>query len=523
MLAYHKVNNINAKVGIYLRISLEDGDKIESNSIDNQRKLIYEYLYKNNFINMMEFIDDGITGTTFNRKGFRELLENIENGNINTVITKDVSRMGRDYVKTGYYIEDYFVNKGVRYISLLDDIDTYNEVIGNELLPFKAILSDMYSKDISLKQRSSLKERKKRGRYIACYAPYGYKKNKENVGKLDIDKESSEVVKRTFDLFLQGFGTTAIAKIYTEEKIPTPAMQLNMNADKSSILYQVWKANTIKRILRNKTYLGHMIQNKETTISHKNHTRVLLDEKDYIIIYNHHLPIISIEDFEKANQILDSHKRGKGNKKKPTILHKLLYCNECKTRRQRRDCKNNIYYFCGTRTTFHLCDNSNNVSYGDIESTVLQYIKEILNKYSNKDLLQDIYIEEYKKNKTNIKNYNVTLSQYSKELLKINNKLEILYNDKLNNVISVDMYKKYSTSLKEEQKKLEVKTNNIKNLINNEENEILSLKKNKEKISTLINKFYDLNDINTEVIGEFIEKISIDKNRNFHINLKFKI
>ena len=127
MLAYHKVNNINAKVGIYLRISLEDGDKQESNSIDNQRKLIYEYLHKNNFVNIVEFIDDGATGTNFNRKGFKDLLKNIENGNINTVITKDVSRIGRNYVKTGYYIEDYFVNKGVRYISILDEIDTYND------------------------------------------------------------------------------------------------------------------------------------------------------------------------------------------------------------------------------------------------------------------------------------------------------------------------------------------------------------------------------------------------------------
>lgn len=172
MLKYHKVNNVNAKVGVYLRISLEDGDKIESDSIDNQRKLIYEYLKKNNFTNIKEFIDDGKTGTNFDRKGFKNLLQEIEANNINTVITKDISRIGRNYVKTGYYIEDYFLNKGIRYISLLDQIDTYMELISNELLPFRAILSDMYSKDISKKQKSSLIERKKRGRYIACYAPY---------------------------------------------------------------------------------------------------------------------------------------------------------------------------------------------------------------------------------------------------------------------------------------------------------------------------------------------------------------
>lgn len=523
MLAYHKVNNINAKVGIYLRISLEDGDKQESNSIENQRKLIYEYLHKNNFVNMVEFIDDGATGTNFERKGFKNLLTNIENGNINTVITKDVSRIGRNYVKTGYYIEDYFVNKGVRYISILDDIDTYNEVIGNELLPFRAILNDMYSKDISLKQKSSLKERKKRGRYIACYAPYGYKKDDKIVGKLNIDEEAAEIVRRIFKLFLEGNGTTTIARILSDEKVPTPAMHLNMNVDKSSIFYTVWKGNSIRRILRNETYLGYMIQNKETTISHKNHTRVFLNKEDYIVIHNHHVPIISKEDFAKANEMLDNKKRTFNNKKEKTLLHDLLYCDECKKRLARRDCNGKIYYFCATRTAFHLCDNSNYLSYTNIENEVLKYIKEFLKKYSDKNLLRQAYISEYSKNKTKIDEYKVTRSNLSKELLKINNKLDTLYNDKLNNVISADLYKKYSATLKEEQKNLQNKINEIETYINKEEKRLQSLNKDDEKISEIINKFRNLKNINQDVIDEFIEKISIDKNRDFHIDLNFKI
>ena len=521
MLAYHKVNNINAKVGIYLRISLEDGDKQESNSIDNQRKLIYEFLHKNNFVNMVEFIDDGATGTNFNRKGFKDLLKNIENGNINTVITKDVSRMGRNYVKTGYYIEDYFVNKGVRYISILDYIDTYNEVIGNELLPFRAILNDMYSKDISLKQKSSLKERKKRGRYIACYAPYGYKKNEQIVGKLDIDEDAAEIVRRIFKLFLEGKGTTSIARILTAEKVPTPAMHLNMNADKSSLFYTVWKGNSVRRILRNETYLGYMIQNKETTISHKNPTRVYLNKEDYIVIPNHHVPIISKEDFDKVNKMLDNNKRTSNNMKEKTLLHDLLYCDECNKRLARRDCKGKIYYFCATRTAFHLCDNSNYLSYINIEDEVLKYIKEFLKKYSDKNLLRQAYISEYSKNKTKIDDYNVTRSTLAKELLKINNKLDTLYNDKLNNVISADMYKKYSATLKEEQKNLQNKINEIKTYINKEEKILQSLNKDEKMIDDLISRFCDLKSINQDVIDEFIEKISIDKNRDFHIKLKF--
>ncbi len=524
MLAYHKINNINAKVGIYLRISLEDGDKIESNSIENQRKLIYEYLNKNHFVNMIEFIDDGATGTNFNRKGFKELLENIENGNINTVITKDVSRIGRNYVKTGYYIEDYFVNKGVRYISILDDIDTYSEVIGNELLPFRAILNDMYSKDISLKQKSSIIERKKRGKYTACYAPYGYKKNKDIKGKLDIDEEAAKIVRRIFDLFLNGCGTTYIARLFTAENIPTPAMYMNMNADKESIFYKIWKPATIKRILRNKTYLGYMIQNKEKTVSYKNPKRIFLDKKDYIVIENHHLPIIDKKDFEKANEILDSKKQQKNNNKRnKTILHDFLYCEECKKRLARRDDKDKIYYYCPTRTVFHLCDNSAYLSYNKIEEKVLEYIKIIIKKYSDKELLRQAYINEYTKNKTKISEYKTICSGYSKELLKINNKLDVLYNDKLNGVISADMYKKYSATLKEEQKNYNKKIKEIETLINNEENEIKLLKESQSRSNSIIEKFYDLKNINQDVIDEFIEKISIDKNRDLHISLKFKI
>lgn len=521
MLAYHKVNNINAQVGIYLRVSLEDGDKQESNSINNQRKLIYEYLKQNNFINYSEFIDDGATGTNFERKGFKRLLEEIQKGNINTVITKDVSRMGRNYVKTGFYIEDYFVSKGVRYISILDDIDTYSEVIGNELLPFRTILNDMYSKDISLKQKSSLIERKKRGRYIACYAPYGYKKNDKIVGKLDIDEDAAKVVKRIFALFIEGNGTTAIARLLTQQNIPTPAIHLNMNSDKNSMLYAIWKPSTVKRILKNKTYLGYMIQNKEKTISHKNPTRVMLEERDYIVIPNHHLPIINKEDFERANEVLNSKKRAVGIKKEKTILHELIYCEECGKRLARRDIDGKIYYYCPTRTTFHLCDNKNYLPYYNIEENVFNYLSKYLKKYSNRAVLEKEYIQEYSKNKTRIEEYKSTFTAYSKELAKINNKLDILYNDKLNNVISSDMYKKYSITQKKERKLIEEKINNINKFIEQEEELLSELKCNKDRIEKFIEKFCNLNNVNTETISVFIEKISIDKNRDFHIKFKF--
>ena len=155
---------------MYIRLSREDGDKQESESIGNQRKIIERYINEQNLTLVDEYVDDGISGTTFDRKNFNRMINDIENGKINMVITKDLSRLGRDYIKTGYYIENYFPEKQVRYVSILDGIDTYEETVNNDITPFKAIMNDMYAKDISKKIRSVFKEKQKQGEYM-CSTP----------------------------------------------------------------------------------------------------------------------------------------------------------------------------------------------------------------------------------------------------------------------------------------------------------------------------------------------------------------
>ena len=160
----------NYRVGMYIRLSREDGDKQESESIGNQRKIIERYVKENNLTVIDEYVDDGVSGTTFDRPEFNRLITDIENQKINMVITKDLSRLGRDYIKTGFYIENYFPEHQVRYISILDGIDTYSETVNNDITPFKAILNDMYAKDISKKIRSVFKEKQKQGEYL-CSTP----------------------------------------------------------------------------------------------------------------------------------------------------------------------------------------------------------------------------------------------------------------------------------------------------------------------------------------------------------------
>ncbi len=155
---------------MYIRLSREDGDKQESESISNQRKIITRYLEENKLTLVDEYVDDGVSGTTFDRAGFNKLLQDIEKGKINMVVTKDLSRLGRDYIKTGYYIENYFPERQIRYVSILDGVDTYTDASSNDITPFKAILNDMYAKDISKKIRSVFKEKQKQGEYM-CSTP----------------------------------------------------------------------------------------------------------------------------------------------------------------------------------------------------------------------------------------------------------------------------------------------------------------------------------------------------------------
>ena len=166
----------NYKVGMYIRLSREDGDKQESESIGNQRKIIERYLKEQDLKIVDEYVDDGVSGTTFDRPEFNRLIADIENQKINMVITKDLSRLGRDYIKTGYYIENYFPENQVRYVSILDGIDTYSETVNNDITPFKAILNDMYAKDISKKIRSVFKEKQKQGEYLCSTPAYRIQK-----------------------------------------------------------------------------------------------------------------------------------------------------------------------------------------------------------------------------------------------------------------------------------------------------------------------------------------------------------
>ena len=207
---------------MYIRLSREDGDKQESESIGNQRKILQRYVKENNLCLVKEYVDDGISGTTGDRPSFNELLQDIENKTIDMVITKDLSRLGRDYIKTGFYLEDYFPKNNIRYVAITDGIDTYIDSTNNDITPFKAIMNDMYAKDISKKIRSVLKEKQKQGEYMCSISAYGYKKHPTIKNKLIVDEQVRDIVEKFFDMYSNGHGSVEIVNYLNSNKFLSP-------------------------------------------------------------------------------------------------------------------------------------------------------------------------------------------------------------------------------------------------------------------------------------------------------------
>lgn len=215
------VGNSSFKVGIYIRLSRDDGN-VESDSIISQRSLLNQYVKENNYIVVDEYVDDGFSGTNFDRPSFKRMMKDIELGKINMIITKDMSRLGRDYIGTGELIEKYFPNNNIRYIAINDGIDTFIDNTNNDIAPFKAIMNDMYAKDISKKIRSVLKEKQKQGEYMCSISAYGYKKHPTIKNKLIVDEQVRDIVEKIFDMYSNGHGSVEIVNYLNSNKFLSP-------------------------------------------------------------------------------------------------------------------------------------------------------------------------------------------------------------------------------------------------------------------------------------------------------------
>lgn len=321
----------NYKVGIYCRLSREDELGYQSESIKNQKDYLTKYVVDNEWTIVDIYIDDGYTGTNFDRPDFKRLIKDIEKGNINIVITKDLSRLGRDYISTGYYLEKYFPENDIRYIAVNDAIDTFKNSAGNDISPFKSVINDMYAKDISMKVRSVMDSKRKEGKFIGAFAPFGYKKCKEDKNKLEIDEKIAPIVRRIFHMYIGGFGISKIAHTLNDEGVicPTEYKQKTTNY-KGTVIKRLWNHNTVRAILKNPTYMGCLAQNKYKKVNYKSKKLRTLSSDEWIIIEDTHKPIIDKKTFKDVQSMMkrkySSEYKGK---KSNRLFSGFVYCGDC--------------------------------------------------------------------------------------------------------------------------------------------------------------------------------------------------
>lgn len=341
------------KVAGYIRLSKEDKIKDESNSVTNQKAIIESYIKENEDLEFVDFyIDDGYSGTTFDRPEYKRMFKDIVDGQVNTVIVKDLSRFGRNHIQSDDYIENILPGYNVRFISIIDEIDSFKnpKSVNSIAVPLKNLMNDQYARDISEKVRSTLKIKQLNGEFIGVTAPYGYLKNPKDKHKFIIDKEASYIVKKIFNMILLGKSRKEIAEHLNNKNVLTPSLYKlsKENTDNEDLIRtKKWNAEIVNRILRNETYTGTLIQNIKTKPNYRTDKLIDVNKDEWIITENHHELIISKDKFDEVQQILN--RKTKVNKNDDIDLFSgYLKCSHCESGLVIKKSKNQIYYYCSS-------------------------------------------------------------------------------------------------------------------------------------------------------------------------------
>lgn len=523
-------NNQKYLAALYMRLSKDDEDKEESESITNQRKILKSFAEENNYEIYDEYVDDGYSGTNFNRPNFKRMIKDIKSGKVNMVITKNLARLGRDYIETGRYIESFFPENGIRYIAILDDVDTYLDK-NCDTIAFKNIMNDFYAKETSKNIKKTKNRKKQEGFYYIAVPPFGYKKINKS-GDLEIDEVAADIVRRIFREFLNGKGTYQIAKLLNNEKITTPGIYLKMSnvLNHTTGTTEIWRHTTIKRILTNPIYIGTIVQNKRKKISYKSKKMVVLPENMQTKKEKHHPAIIDEDTWNTVQRMLNNSNSQKIKAEDP-LLKSLLYCYHChnrlKIRKKQEKYKDTVkirrYIYCSTasrKVSNQTCYNQY-INYDRFEKEVLEKISEIFEEYLNSEAFDNNeLLDNLIKSQSNKGRLEEKSNQINEQLNVINKKISTLYNDRLNELIEEQDYRMFSENMIKERKKLEELQLSTRKEIN-EFNKNADNKELQSKLKNIIKKVVEQKELKKEDIQQLVNKIEIDKDKNVLIHFNF--
>ena len=530
-------NKILWSVALYIRLSQEDEDngkeKQESNSVTSQKTLLNEYVKEyDDLIIYDTYIDDGFTGTDFNRPAFQRLLEDMRNGEINCVIVKDLSRLGRNYIEVGNYIEQVFPLFNIRFIAINDMVDSFKNPSSTNtiLVPFKNLINDEYCRDTSIKIRTALNSKKKRGEFIGAFPSYGYIKDSKDKHKLIIDKSVANIVRKIFDWNVnEGLGKISICHRLNELGILNPTghkkLELRENYNNCAIKDNTytWTPSTIRNILSNEIYIGNTIQGKRRTKSYKIHKVEKVSKDEWIRVENTHEAIIDKETFRKSQILSVKDTKVSQTTKKLSIWAGLLKCADCKRAMNKKTSTNKLgksyeYYICSTyrKKSNKLCT-KHTIKVENLTKIVLKVVNFHIDLLVNINrIIEEIQKTEY----TNTESEDIERIIISKqnEINKISNFKRRLYEDWKNDYITKSEYLEYKYKYECDIEKLNKNIERLKNqkkkyeVKNNTHNEWIERIKNDKKIVEL----------SRDIMIELIDCIYIKENNDIIIKFNFK-
>lgn len=505
--------------GLYCRLSKDDGNSVESMSIWSQKVMLKQFAESNSIAIYDYYVDDGYSGTNFERPSFKKMITDIENGKINCVITKDLSRLGRNYLQSGAYIEMYFPQKNIRYIAITDGIDTLNSN-QNDIMPFKNILNEMYAKDTSKKVKSAIQSRMREGTYIGSKAPFGYLKDPDNKRRLIIDEKTKPIIELIYKLCLEGKGTQLISQELMKRKIPRPSAFVE-NAEKLYGLteenkYQ-WSHRMVLNVLRDPVYCGNMARNKRPTLSFKNSKRMYIPKSDYIYAKDTHEGIVSEEIWEQVQTMID--KRKCNNKKGlyyDNIFQGLVRCPKCgyaltpKTdyRLKKKELIDFVHFSCSTYKKYgvNACS-SHRIGARDLYNIVLEDIQYHGNMaLSAKEDFVEKIIEKIEVEKIDEgKELSNKLELKKNQLAELDRSYEQLYEDRLEGNITERNFNLMNVSISKKQDKLieEIK------VLEGDIEVSFETEDNYKKFMNNISKYAKIKSINRYILNQIIDKIYV--------------
>lgn len=499
-------DNITA---LYARLSQEDALDGESNSIANQKKILLRYAADNGFPNPTFFIDDGVSGVTFDRPGWNEMIRLAEAGNVKTVIVKDMSRMGRDYLKVGYYTESFFAERDIRYIAINDGVDS--DKGDNDFTPFRNLFNDFYARDTSKKIRAVMRSKGNAGEHLCTNPPYGYRKDPTDKKKWIVDEEAAAVVKRIFDLCIAGKGPMQIAKALTADKVLTVKAYYAKRDGKSmpDNLYR-WDFKTVAGILERQEYTGCTVNFKTYSKSHKLKKRLQNAPENYRIFPNTQPAIIEEKVFERVQEL-------RANKRRPTktgrqgLFSGLLYCADCGKK----------LYFCTTNSftpkqEHYVCSNykSNTgtcsahfIREETLKLFVRQRIFDVTAMFIDdiQGFQKIVYQQRFAEAEKAVKRQKKELEHARKRIAEFDRIFKRIYEDDINGTISHERFLKLSSEYEAEQKELTAFVKTEQAAVDTYEQDRADF----DSFAAIIRKYVGIRELTPTIVNEFVKKIIV--------------